>query len=678
MYTDKISEITAHFIGYFEAITDEARMRAKFLDGKVEINQDQQLSSDDVWSPGFKSSLQLVDYTPGVKYSAGYYDIDAPHARLQRTFEDALDRLADIASRILNVPHYSTSGTGGDFEENPELYLHPGPGSVIAHISQVNLLQDDDYLDMTDGDHKPLDMTFVLERTTEYYGELEEFSPFSGFTRTDQYETLNSLAHEMNAYIGAARENGVNALGTDADLDFMVADHQISGTYINGELVEEAPKLDDLMPDRGIAKPPEEPEKSDVSLEQNDPAGNTLDVAAGANVVANIVSLVNTGVMAPTMSVMGDYHQIDAITQAYIYSDRDEIDIIFGTSENHSATAAYNIASFERSTYGTTTDDAGSADSGNGGEPAPVIFPTTWSVSYVEGDVSFVHWIEQYQFITDNDQVTVTISGSEISVLSGGNASVNLASLFGLGVQYDLIIVGGNVLDMNVISQIAVLYDNDWVRAIDEWSGNATVQASNNLIWNQASIHNVGANDRFDDMPDYMVDAVNAINDHDPAMPVGLSTDPNFAGYGGLSVLYITGNLYDVSVIKQVSVLGDADVVNHVLSEVLEHNDNATITIDTGSNAVVNIAQIIDYDSFGTTTYLAGQLYSDAILIQGGIIEHDDTQPQYMQDRLANEVIAFLDDDNPAEDSTDAVINGGHDLSWSLAHPADVMQTVVA
>ena len=58
------------------------------------------------------------------------------------------------------------------------------------------------------------------------------------------------------------------------------------------------------------------------------------DVAAGANIVANVATLVNTGVMTSVTAVMGDYHQIDAITQAYIYSDRDEISSVFTHSED--------------------------------------------------------------------------------------------------------------------------------------------------------------------------------------------------------------------------------------------------------------------------------------------------------------------------------------------------------
>ncbi|MGO8388812.1 hypothetical protein ACC853_37160, partial [Rhizobium johnstonii] len=89
--------------------------------------------------------------------------------------------------------------------------------------------------------------------------------------------------------------------------------------------------------------------------------------------------------------------------------------------------------------------------------------------------------------------------------------------------------------------------------------------------------------------------------------------------------------------------------------------------------------EIVDYDSFGQTTYLAGQLYSDSILIQGGLVEHDTTQPQPADDRLSNEVIAFFDNDDPAGgDCADGVINAGNDSSLSSTHPADVMQAMVA
>ena len=672
MHIDKISDMIAHFIGMFDTVVEEARLRSNYSEGPAHSDPDRLPEDEAARLLDKNYDVPLEDYDPGVKYRSGYYDFDYMRPHFARAVEYDMQQLANAIPVDISGAHFRFPGRLS-FDER-ELVVHTGPGSVAGHLTQVNILQDDDYLNMTDGPNVARDTTFVTARTVEFYNEAAVFTPFSTFQRTDNYDALQALAKSAHDYIEHARDNDVTSLGTGADQDFVLAGNDINGLYINGAVAYDKPTLDDFMPDRGIAKPAEAPEKSDVSLHEDSPAGNSLDIAAGANVVANIATLVNTGVMTSVTAVMGDYHQIDAITQAYIYSDRDEISSVFTHSEDQAATAAYNIASFQRSVYPGAENAA--ADSHESGEPP--IFPTAWRVSVLEGDVSFVHWIEQYQFISDNDTMTVTTSGASVSLLTGGNAALNIANFLGIGMQYDLIIVGGNVLDMNLISQIAVLYDNDWARANPDAPGGATIQSGNNLLWNDASIHNVGSNDRFETMPDYMHQTVNAINERDPNMPDALAHDANFAGYQGLNVLYITGNLYDVSIIKQVSVLGDSDDVTQAAAKVLENNDNATVHIDTGSNAVVNIAQIVDYDSFGSTTYVAGGVYSDAILIQGGIIENDTSQPT-QHGQLANEVIAFLHDD-PAtiQNESDGVINGGHDLSWSNAHPSDVMQTVVA
>ncbi|WP_454702007.1 hypothetical protein [Agrobacterium burrii] len=672
MHIDKISDMIAHFIGMFDTVIEEARLRSNYSEGPAHSDPDRLPDDEAARLLDKNYDVPLEDYDPGVKYRSGYYDFDYMRPHFARAVEYDMQQLANAIPVDISGAHFRFPGRLS-FDER-ELVVHTGPGSVAGHLTQVNILQDDDYLNMTDGPNVARDTTFVTERTVEFYNEAAVFTPFSTFQRTDSYDPLQALAKSAHDYIDHARDNDVTSLGTGADQDFVLAGNDINGLYINGAVAYDKPALDDFMPDRGIAKPAEAPEKSDVSLHEDSPAGNSLDIAAGANVVANIATLVNTGVMTSVTAVMGDYHQIDAITQAYIYSDRDDISSIFTHSEDQAATAAYNIASFQRSVYPGAEHSA--ADSHESGETP--IFPTAWRVSVLEGDVSFVHWIEQYQFISDNDTMTVTTSGASVSVLTGGNAALNIANFLGIGMQYDLIIVGGNVLDMNIISQIAVLYDNDWARANPDAPGGATIQSGNNLLWNDATIHNVGSNDRFEAMPDYMHQTVNGINERDPNMPDALAHDANFAGYQGLNVLYITGNLYDVSIIKQVSVLGDSDDVTQAAAKVLENNQNATIHIDTGSNAVINLAQIIDYDSFGSTTYVAGGVYSDAILIQGGIIENDTLQPT-QHGQLANEVIAFLHDD-PAttHNESDGVINGGHDLSWSNAHSADVMQAVTA
>ncbi|MGO6691252.1 hypothetical protein ACCS54_03625 [Rhizobium johnstonii] len=678
MHIEKISEIIAHFIGLFEMTTDEMRLRTNYAEGAGPGADGPALPDQDAFTAAFSSDLQLKDYDPGINYKSGSYEIEfGPARHFGRVFEESLEKLAAIAGKDIPLPHFGDP-TDIVLTDEPELTVFAGPGSAISHVLQVNALYDDDYLDMTDGVHAPRDTSFVIERLADFSTKAEIFTPFASLHRTDTYDGALKVAEDLEVYIQNAQnteDSGTTSLGTDATHEFVRLDPGVNDTvYINGKAETDIPVLDDFLPDRGLAKLPEEPDDSNTSVEQDDPSGNSLEVTAGANLVVNVASVINTGVITSVTAVMGNYHQVDAISQAFVYSDNDEIASTLHSSDRSgeaAETIAKNIALFEHSTF-----EASSHADTDATEPT---FPNSWRVSVIDGDVSFVQWIEQYQFVTDNDTMTVITSGSETTVLTGGNTSINFSSFFGMGMQYDLVIIGGNVLDINSITQISLLYDNDWVRAEDGVDPGADIQTGDNLIWNFASIHNVGTDSPFAAMPDYMAATQKAIEDRDPNMPEGLSFDVNFQGYAGLNVLYITGNLYDMTIIKQVTILGDSDDVTLAASTILENNPDATVTIDTGSNAVVNIAEIVDYDSFGQTTYLAGQLYSDAILIQGGLVEHDTTQPQPADDRLANEVIAFFDNDDPAGgDCADGVINAGNDFSWSSTHPADVMQAMVA
>ncbi|WP_457581463.1 hypothetical protein [Ensifer canadensis] len=720
MHTERLNEIIAHFIGMFEADTDEARLRAKQLEGGDLKEAVQQIEDGDAKPADFVSSFQLIDYDPEVLYRAPSNDIaDVDLFGRIRGFGD---HFADAVAQFGNTVPVKLFGGLGQPDGAPvedKLVVHDGPGSVIAHVVQANMVRDDDALNTTDSDVAARDTTYVTYKLAEFSAEATEATPFAHYTRVDTYEGLSKIADDLSDYATANRppepiasngepnnttagtEPGTSAplteqssdtdpnddeinlpqtvspdeLPVDGNGNFALSADSIEGIYVNGCRVDEAPVLADFMPDRGLAQPVAEPEGTDGPLqEEDDKSGNSVYVEAGANIVANIVSIVETGVIAPVTAVMGGYHQIDVISQSYAYADSDELGKVLcdNSAESASRTVAMNIANFGRDAF-----HSGSSDQEDDVTQSS-IFPNSWRVSVVEGDVSFVHWVEQYNFLNDNDTVTVTTSGVQTTALTGGNVVVNLASFLGVGDQYDLVIVGGKVLDLNMITQVAVFYDNDHVNGITAGNG-MTVDQSGNLIWNQASIQNIGANDRFEAMPDYIQKAVDNINDRVNELPSGFSHDLNFQGYEGLNILYITGNLYDVNVIKQISILGDADSVSYVANKILGDNPDAEITIHTGGNAIVNSAQIIDYDTFGHTTYVGGQVYSDAILIQAGLVDHDTSNPDVTPkgDRLANEVIAFLGDDDTPSHPTETVIDAGNDMSWSNGQWNDVMHTVL-
>ncbi|OOG64196.1 hypothetical protein B0E45_28775 [Sinorhizobium sp. A49] len=718
MHTEKVTEIIARFIGMFEADIDEARLRQKQLDGGDLKEGLQQLEDGETRPTDFASSFQLIDYDPEVLYRAPSHDIaDVDLFGRIRGFGD---HFAEAVAQYGNIVPGKLFGNFGQPDGAPvedKLVVHDGPGSVIAHVVQANMVRDDDVLNMTDTTEAARDTTYVTYKLAEFSEQATEATPFAHYTRVDTYEGLSKIADDLSSYAaenrppeppasGSAPEAGAGPVTTvalaepptetdplddainlpvtvspdelpvDDNGNFALAADSIEGVYVNGCLVDEAPVLADFMPDRGLAQPVADPEGTDGPLqEEEDKSENSVYVETGANIVANIVSIVETGIIAPVTAVMGGYHQIDVISQSYVYADDDKLDKVLrdNSAESASRSVAMNIANFGREEYhsGSSDRDDDAAQSS--------IFPNSWRVSMVDGDVSFVHWVEQYNFLNDNDTVTVTTSGVQTTALTGGNVVVNLASFLGVGDQYDLVIVGGRILDMNMITQVAVFYDNDDVKGITAGNG-MTVDQSGNLIWNQASIQNIGTNDRFEAMPDYIQKAVDNINDRENELPSGFSRDLNFQGYEGLNILYITGNLYDVNVIKQISVLGDADSVSYVANKILDNNPDAEVTIHTGGNVVVNTAQIIDYDSFGQTTYVGGQVYSDAILIQAGIVDDDscssDVTPK--GDRLANEVIAFIGDDDTPSHQTDTVINTGNDMSWSNGQWNDVMHTVLA
>ncbi|MBB3453191.1 hypothetical protein FHT86_001447 [Rhizobium sp. BK313] len=674
MDVEKISEIIAHFIGLFDTQIEDLRLRQSYTDGTLPDDKPEEQPEPTAAKDDFASGLTMVDYAPEVKYISSPYDFRYDQAYLHddpyRVRISGPDGHAPVEiPTILRRPEIEVQ----PIVSPDKLTVHTGPGSEATHLVQVNVLRDDDVLDMTNSSHHLVrDVSDVYDWLEQASAKADELSPLASLQRTESTEGIAKLADDLHALAKTIEANGgVNIQGADGSHYVVIAGDQPDFIYVNGALVTSAPHLEDFMPDRGIAAQKADTEGTEGPVHLAGLGSNSLDIAAGANIAANIIDILDTNVISPVMAVMGDYHSIDAISQIYVYADNDKIDCALGGNEEASQSAltiGRNIAVLEHTQYQVASTPEHTNDNGD------PVFPSFWRVSVIEGDVSFVHWTEQYNFLSDNDTMRVTTTGVETTLVTGGNALLDLASFFGLGMQYDLMIVGGHAFDINSISQISILYDND---VVSTGADSEHIQTGGNLLWNLASINSIGLSDRFSAMPDFINETIKNIQDRTNELPDGLAHDPNFAGREALSVLYITGNFMDVNVIKQINIVGDSDIVHKVASDVLANNQNATVSIDTGSNALVNIANITDYDSVGHATYLAGNLYSDTVLIQGGLVDHDQTDVNQNSHPLANEVIAFLDDHDP-QTTQDGTIDLGHDMSWHNGAVGDVMQTVVA
>lgn len=177
MPIDRISDMIAHFIGLFDTVIEEARLRTNYSEGPAHSNPDR-LPDDEAAKLLDKNyDVPLEDYDPGVKYRAGYYDFDYVRPNFVRPVEYDMQQFANAIPVDISAANFRFPGRLS-FENERELVVHTGPGSVIAHVSQVNILQDDDYLNMTDGPNVARDTSFVTQRTVEFYNEASVFTPF--------------------------------------------------------------------------------------------------------------------------------------------------------------------------------------------------------------------------------------------------------------------------------------------------------------------------------------------------------------------------------------------------------------------------------------------------------------------------------------------------------------------
>ncbi|MDK1490744.1 hypothetical protein QN219_11800 [Sinorhizobium sp. 7-81] len=694
MHAERVNEIVAHFLGLFETASDEVRVRHQYLQGSETWKPAPEDTGSDTPLPDFQCSFELKDYDPDISYQPSDYRLEGFDIAGRSQFSDntppdavSLDDLA-IESRLFSTvagpsgiapdhvaPHHAAPETAPVVQE--------GTGSVSGEIQQVNLLHDDDVLNMNGSPMAARDASSVTEKLAEYVEEATNASPLAQLGQIDSSEALSALAAHLKALAATVRadepqqsddpatpvDQTLSTTVAPADLPeddrgtTVLAADDIEGVRVNGAHVEVLPELADFLS-----------AGANGAIQPNSDNGSALEVEAGANEVGTFASIVSASATASVTVVMGDYHQIDVISQSYVYADSDEANGPFaaGAYEAVSQAIAMNIANFERHEFEAAAGEAA------GAEGQLSAFPTSWRVNVIEGDLSIVHWIEQYNYVSDNDTVSITTNGAETTVLTGGNVAVNFASFVDFGTQYDLVVVGGHVLDMNLISQVSVLYDNDQIQGISAGNG-ITLDEGGNLVWNAGSIENIGDNERFESVPDYMHQVVDNIREGTSDLPEALANDQDFAGYSSLHVLYVTGNLYDVNVIKQVSILGDADAVTYTAGSTPEEGLDTEVTVHVSSNTVVNVAQIIDYDSFGQTTYVGGEVYSDTILIQSGIVDigRDGDTLSFQPDGLVNEVIAFVGEDDPAPGIGERVGDTANGTSWCDGQWNDVMHTVL-
>jgi len=659
---DTTNEIIAHFIGYFELSVEDMRFRLDYQEFAYRQAADA-LPEDHVLEiPELAQRYSLADFNPDAVYVAPEWAINGnDHFRVP-TVE--LAGVASLPNTLHREPGWQETPDQGRFhsfapQESTDLL------SAIAFVNQTITLEDNDVIILGEFSGSVVFVSGSAEAILNFQAQAHGLigalivSPDLD-DNTSIADFIVNTAARVDQLADAPELEGASVIVTPA------------GTYVNGELSDEAPDLIEHLPVKlaEFLEPPEDITENEVVSVPGtvDHTAPSLTLNAGGNLLMNDAVVVNGGLNTSIMAVQGNYHQLDAIIQINAYSDHDTILGApgGGLGMPSAQTLAYNIASFETE----------SRDSlGRAAEVNPGGMPLSWNVTVVSGDLIFVEWMKQFTFQSDQDLHVLSATGGTTMVTTGENIGLNFSSFVDLGKYFDLVIVGGSLYDANIIVQTNILYDNDTIQYLGDNHANAgNVSTGGNLLWNEASILNVGPGEVTTGMPDHFSEAASTLSSGGRDMPKGFGDDGLFEGLNMLRVLYVAGDIYDLRYLQQTNVLGDADFVALQQAKLIGDNPGTNWDINTGANALVNKAQIIDYDGMGDTAYVGGEHYSDSILIQANILSADNGGQT--GDALVNEVIAFLDHDVP-----DVLADDGPYSSSSISHdgpPADIMQSVLA
>lgn len=643
MLMDRTTEEIAHFVGLF-AVTDEGARYREFFDKFMAAKHlPDDLPSLPALQLDFSAPYLLEGYDPGIAYrpfapdivpwsSWTFVEIDSPEIKLKSGAALPNPRLPDLG------PAHSAASAKQVIVDIDPL------GSVANYMHQGISLSDNDYFSV--GSHG---LAFRPDRVSDegivrLYEAASRISPIPDVEMPGSAEAFAEFAR-LTADALAAYDPKEQGGSSETESLFVKKDFCLEGTFVNGQ-EGDAPKLEDFFSfeERSKSGPhSDEPFKPNVTItEHGIVIKDSVTLETGDNVLVNDVVLKNVWTGATVTAVVGDHFEINAIIQINAWWDSDAItDAIASWQKPPSATEAFNIATFER--YDPSAEEPDGQD-----DPDPT-FPSYWAVTEIKGDLMIVNWLQQLTFMKDNDIGVVSSSGVTSYVYSGGNTALNGVSLYELGFAYDLIIVGGCVYDLNIIKQLNLMADSDMVGAVAgfQTDGSGTYSTSDNLLWNQAHIYNVGSSGPYEALPAGYQNTAAALANGLHEIDDGVLTDPAFAGQGALRVLYIEGDLVNVQYAEQTNILGDDDQIALALSESGAYAD-AEWSVATGKNVLINNAAIVDLDSLGKT-YVGGEQYSQDLLVQADIIS---TDPMYGEspDVLVNEAIAFLDDsvDDPA------------------------------
>lgn len=666
---DKVTEMVAHMIGIFHTTTEEGRMRDSYLKTHALRQTDPHTGPMLSDAGTFKAPHQLEDFTPRIRYD------DAPRDLPKMSFDAPFPgnpislHWAGMLPAEPAFPNPTAPFMAKEFAR-PQLTLEP-PGAVVTVTVQAAYLSDNDLLRLNDSGTVFADPATLEAQVHGYYAVAKAISAPIGTALPDL--GVSTHGHALALYEDVATIEDPAFTGMTVTVLHGAA---ALGNHEDGKVVEGTTQIDDVMPaylakeamtEDVDAAPEWIPDPFD-GLNTPHAIGDTFTpneghaLVTGANTMINQTTISFGWLDAPVIAVMGDVIGLNIISQTNMLVEHGQ----FGGAGTASVSASYNSAVV------TLQSSAPPVVEGEETEAAAdLTLPWNWAVTRIDGDLLTVNHVQQYSFLTDHDRADVGFYSASSYITMGENQVINLTDLLEIGFGYDLIIIGGNMITINQITQLNVLIDNDAVT----YSGllPTAFSAGDNLLYNGASISVTGI-DSYQAMQGNFESAADGLAAGGTSIGANVARDPVFEGIDILRVLYISGDATTINMVDQTNVLGDSDQV-HLALDNFTSAKGAEITVTTGSNALINAATIAQY-GVDSQVSVGGEVYSDALLYQAGFLDTDANPLGVSLPALANEAVAFLTDDMVGPDAPEDA--GISPTAIDATSTPDVMQSMLA
>ncbi|WP_460273898.1 hypothetical protein [Celeribacter sp. ULVN23_4] len=668
MPLDSSTEIIAHFIGMLHQFEEASRLRQAY----EEMRAAQQDTSDPADLLKITINVSSPDasggYEPSLKYSLPQ--------QVQEVFPwltgPAQHYAAPIGvhiyghpTDILSVPKPYLNMT---FE--PSFYVPPPSAQAGVHV-QMNVLEDNDIFSNVDYEiafATAEDYAPMMAQLTQI-AEALQIAPDLVFPENET--AMSDTAFEISGWVQTLEGSGATPCADGVQISLLFGAAAMT-LVVNGEEVEDVATFQDSLPPALQAEEDEEAEDLGVTSEDGptsdsghfasaedaanaEPDGPLHEITLGQNLMINEAIIQFNWLDAPVWLVAGDYLELDVISQVHVWHDVDfgADDMTAGasalpafltssTEEDIAATPwagteAISIAEISRE---ITTPEPGAEEAESDGTEAELSPAAYIEVVTFSGNLINTSHIQQINLVSDFDQVTMEITAAETYLQMGDNTVVNVADLMTLGFYYDVIVVGGNVIDLTMISQTNVMLDGDQIHVGDGFGGELI--GGSNLMWNEAHISETGLDTSIALEGSYAKDLKDFSKGEEDASS-DLLNDPALLGVGVLRVLYVEGDVINMHCIEQTNVLGDADQIALIAEGMLSQmGDDVCVT--TGQNAQGNLA-IVNEGGMDSTIHVGGESYSDALIYQAEFVSEDDPLMPMDTSELASEAVAFLSDD---------------------------------